>query len=162
METHPDVVADLNHMPWPFQDESFDQVRCFDVIEHLEDIVQVMDEVNRVCSRGAVIQITVPHFSSANAFTDPTHRHYFGYFSFSYFTGEHEFSYYTVSAFRKRHAAIIFHPTVLGRLVSRLANRRPDIYEKRWAWIFPAWHLYFELEAKPTCDASASGTTSSK
>jgi hypothetical protein len=30
--------------------------------------------------------------------------------------------------------------------VWRLANRYPAAYERRWAWIFPAWYLYFELE----------------
>lgn len=30
---------------------------------------------------------------------------------------------------------------------SWLARRQPEWYERRMAWIFPAWFLYFELEA---------------
>jgi hypothetical protein len=41
---------------------------------------------------------------------------------------------------------IIFASTLLNRLVWRIANRWPAGYERRWAWMFPAWFLYFELE----------------
>jgi hypothetical protein len=30
--------------------------------------------------------------------------------------------------------------------VFQLANRWPHEYERRWAWMFPAWFLYYELE----------------
>lgn len=144
--TGPDVVHDLNERPWPFPDGRFAEVLAFDVVEHLDDIVRTMEEVHRVCEDGATVRITVPHFSCANAFTDPTHRHYFGFFSFHYFTGEHRFSFYTDRRFRRVHSRIVFHPTLLNRLVNRLANRFPEEYERRWAWLFPAWFLYFELQ----------------
>jgi hypothetical protein len=89
----------------------------------------------------------VPHFSSSNAFTDPTHRHYFGWFSFDYFTGEHEHSYYTRARFRTRERKLMFYPSLLNKIVWRLANRFPASYERGWAWMFPGWFLYCELEA---------------
>ena len=94
----------------------------------------------------AVVKITTPHFSSANSFTDPTHRHHLGWFSLDYFTGEHEHSYYTSVRFRHRVRSLLFHPTVLNKVIRRIANRWPAAYERRWAWMFPAWFLYFELE----------------
>lgn len=144
--TRPDLVHDLDVFPWPLPDGRFREVWAYDVIEHLTDIVKVMEEIHRVCVPGAVVKITVPHFSSANAFTDPTHRHYFSVASFNYFTGDNEFDFYTDRRFRKRAASIIFHPTLLNKFVHRLANRWPAGYERAWAWTFPAWHLYFELE----------------
>ncbi len=105
-----------------------------------------MEEIHRVSSPGAVLKLTVPHFSCANAFTDITHRHCFGWFSFHYFTGENEFPFYTPSRFKRRVSHMIFTPSVSNRLAWRLANRWPAAYEHRWAWIFPAWFLYFELE----------------
>jgi SAM-dependent methyltransferase len=146
--TGADVVHDLDVTPWPFPDDRFDEVRANDVLEHLDDLVAVMEEIHRVCRPGAVVQVTVPHFSCANAFTDPTHRHYFGRFSFAYFTGEHEFDFYSAARFRTRQAKIVFHPSLLNKLVWRLANRYPAAYERRWAWVFPAWFLYFELEVR--------------
>jgi 2-polyprenyl-3-methyl-5-hydroxy-6-metoxy-1,4-benzoquinol methylase len=56
--------------------------RMADVIEHLPDTVATMEEISRVCAPGALVHITTPHFSCANAFTDPTHLHQLGYLSF--------------------------------------------------------------------------------
>lgn len=154
-ETDPDLVHDLNQMPWPLPCNRFAEVLAFDVIEHLNDILGVMEEIHRVCKPGAIVRITVPHFSSHNAFTDPTHRHYFGCSSFDYFTGEHEHSYYTRLRFRKRACALNFHPSLFNKLVHRLARRWPASYEQRWAWIFPAWFLYVELEVVKNAAADA-------
>jgi SAM-dependent methyltransferase len=145
-DTHPDLVHDLNRRPWPFRDGTFSEVHAYDVIEHLDDVMGVMEEIHRVCRPGALVSLTTPHFSSPNAYTDITHRHHFGFFSFHYFTGEHEFSYYTRVRFRRRRTELVFHPTLLNKLVWRLANRYPEAYERRWAWMFPAWFLSIELE----------------
>ena len=145
-DTNPDVVHDLNVRPWPFPDNSFSEIHANDVIEHLESVIGAMEEIHRVSKAGARVRITVPHFSSPNAFSDPTHRHYFGWLTFRYLTGEHEFSFYTAVRFRVISEQIIFHPTLVNKLVWRLANRWPARYERRWAWMFPAWFLFVELE----------------
>jgi SAM-dependent methyltransferase len=145
-ETNPDIVHNLDCLPWPLPAGTFEECHAYDVIEHLSDVVAVMEEIYRVSRDGAVVCITVPHFSSSNAFTDPTHRHYFSIFSFNYFTGEHEFSFYTNVRFRIRASNLVFAPTLLNKIVQRLANRFRAEYERRWAWIFPAWFVYFELE----------------
>jgi SAM-dependent methyltransferase len=145
-DTHPDVVHDLDRFPWPFPDGRFREVWAYDVLEHLDDVVAVMEEVHRVCAPGALVRITVPHFSCANAFRDVTHRHFFSWFSFHYFTGENEFSFYSGARFRRRASQIVFRRSLLNKVVWRLANRYPERYERRWAWMFPAWFLHFELE----------------
>jgi SAM-dependent methyltransferase len=143
--TGPDVVHDLNVIPWPFPDNQFAEVHAYDVIEHLADVPAVMSEIYRITRPGARVFITVPHFSCANAFTDPTHRHYFGYFSFDYFTEGHELSFYSTARFRMSNRHLIFSPSLSNKVVWRLAKRFPRAYEQRWAWIFPAWFLSFEL-----------------
>jgi SAM-dependent methyltransferase len=155
-DTNPDVVHDLNCRPWPFPDGHFNEVLAYDVIEHLDDVIGTMEEIHRICQAGAVVKITVPHFSCANAFTDPTHRHYFGWFSFHYVTGEHQFSFYTRARFKSRVIRLMFYRSPVGRIKYKLANRFPVQYEKRWAWIFPAWFLYFELELVRDANASQS------
>src|SRR4051812_18521041 len=81
-----DVGADLRHdldvRPWPLPDNHFREVYAYDVVEHLRDVVATLEEIHRVCRPGARIKLTVPHYSSRNAFTDPTHRHFFGAASF--------------------------------------------------------------------------------
>lgn len=144
--TNPDIVHDLNVMPWPFKDNYFNKVVANDVIEHLENVIVILEEMHRVCVDGAVIRITAPHYSCANTYTDPTHRHAFAWNSLDYFIEGAEFSFYTAARFRYRVRKMIFHPTLINRIVSRLANRFPIAYERRWAWMFPAWFLYFEME----------------
>lgn len=144
--TNPDVTHDLDRRPWPFPADHFAEVLAYDVIEHLEDVMATFEEIHRVCRHGAVVRVAVPHFSSGNAYTDPTHRHFFGYFTLDYLTEGGEYSFYTRARFRVRHRQIIFWPTLLNKLVWRLANRYPTWYELRWAWVFPALFLSFELE----------------
>ena len=161
-DTSPDVVHDLNQRPWPLADNSFREVLAHDVIEHLHDVIGSMEEIHRVCQPGARVKITLPHYSCCNAFTDPTHCHYFSSQSFHYVTGEHKFSFYTRAKFRRIHSQIVFYPSLLNKIVHRLANRYPEKYERRWAWMFPAWFLSFELEVlKPTSENSAESFQSS-
>jgi len=146
--TTPDVVHDLNSFPWPFPDNHFREVLANDVLEHLENFIEAMEEIHRICRDGAVIRITVPHFSCSNAYTDPTHQRTFGYFSFDYVTGDNELDFYTSGRFKKLSSRLFFFPSLVNKLVWRVANRFPMAYERRWAWMFPAWYLYFELEVQ--------------
>ena len=145
-DVKPDVVWDLDRVPWPFEDATFDAIEANDVVEHLADIVRFMEEAHRVSRSGARINITTPHFSSSNSFTDPTHRQHLGVFSFDYFTGDHELGFYTRVRFAKRRAEVYFHPSLVNTLVWRFARRWPAFWERRLAWMFPAWFLAFELE----------------
>ena len=144
--TSPDVVHDLNDRPWPFHDGRFDEVHARDVIEHLDDLVATMEEVHRVSRPGGMFRFNVPHFSSDGAFTDPTHRQFFSSQTFDYFTEDHELNFYSTARFRPHSVQLIFRPGLLNKAVWRVANRFPRRYEGRWAWIFPAWFIWAELE----------------
>ncbi|MDD5725931.1 MAG: class I SAM-dependent methyltransferase [Patescibacteria group bacterium] len=48
----------------PFADSSFDIVYSTNVLEHVSDPVQVINEAIRVCRPGGVIQIVVPNYGS--------------------------------------------------------------------------------------------------
>lgn len=140
----PDIVLDASR-PLPFRTGSLSRVYCFDLVEHIENIPAFMPELHRALRPGGAVFLTTPHFSCANAYTDPTHRHRFGWRSFDYFTAEHELKHYSTVRFRIAHRVLRFHGGVLDALVCRLAHRRPEWYEHRLAWIFPAWYLEIEL-----------------
>lgn len=145
-EVGADVVHDLNCAPWPFAGDTFEEVHAYDVLEHLDRVPAVLGEIHRVSRAGARVHLTVPHFSCANAFTDVTHRHFFGWRSFDPFSPGHALAHYGTARFCRRSGRLSFYPSLLNRVVHRLANRWPERYEQRWAWIFPAWFLYVELE----------------
>ena len=144
-DTSPDVVHDLNRRPWPFADGQFDEVIATDVLEHLDDTAATMAELHRVCADGARVEVVVPHYSSDGAFTDPTHRHYFGAFTFDYFSASHTNNFYSPARFEVEARRIVFRPTLANKVVARLGNRFPRAWEQRWAWIFPAWFLAITL-----------------
>ena len=144
--TQPDVVHDLDRYPWPFETSSFDAIVCKEVVEHLADVVRAMEEIHRIGRAGARVHITTPHFSCANSFTDPTHRHHLGYFSFEYFTGGNQWTFYTAARFRTVGRRLHFYGRHKNLHVSWLANRFPRFYEEHLAWVFPAWYLSLDLE----------------
>lgn len=142
----PDVVWDLNNFPYPFADSSFSVIECFDVIEHLDNIPKTMEEFNRILKINGLLRITTPHFSCANSFVDPTHKYHLSYFSFDYFCENHNLSYYSEARYTIKHRYIHFQGSKFNRtIIRKLANKFPQEYEQRWAWIFPAWFLEFEL-----------------
>jgi SAM-dependent methyltransferase len=144
---NPDVVWDLDKAPYPFEASSFADIECFDVIEHVGNIPKVMEEFHRILRPGGLLRLTTPHFSCANSFIDPTHRWHLSLASFDYFC-RHDLDYYSGARFEIVSRRIQFQGGRFSRsIVSRIANRYPAEYEQRFAWIFPAWFLSFELKA---------------
>lgn len=142
----PDVVADVSK-GLPFRTGSLAKVYCFDLVEHVVDLSALMTEIHRVSTPGARVLITTPHFSCANSYTDPTHRHHLGLRSFDFFAAGHQLHYYSAARFRVVRRVLRFHGGIVDAIVRRIAARWPDWYEHRLSWIFPAWYLEFELEA---------------
>ena len=141
----PDLVVDVTKKPWPLPSDWFEEVHAYDVVEHVDDVLAFFEEVHRVSKPGALIHISVPHFSCSNAFTDPTHRHYFGLESFDYLTGEHQHDHYTEVRFVKEKVDPIFSPSLFNKITWRVAKRYPQAWERRWAWVFPAWFISARL-----------------
>lgn len=144
-ETRPEVVHDLNSCPWPFANSTFDEILGYDVVEHVTDVIAFMEEVYRVAAPGATVRLTVPHFSSANTWRDPTHRRAFAHGTLDYFCAGHPLSFYSAATYQRLTTHIQFRPSLINKVVSRAANRWPERYEDRWSWMFPAWFVYYEL-----------------
>jgi len=142
---NPEVLHDLARRPWPFADDTFEEILGYDILEHLDDVVGFMEEVHRIGRPGAILRLTVPHFSSANSWRDPTHVRAFAHGTLDYFTEGHPFSFYSKVRFARLRTTLQFHPSLTSRVVQRLANRWPTAYEDRWAWVFPAWFIYYEF-----------------
>ena len=60
----------------PFQDEEFDLVCAFDVIEHVEDDLLGIYEMKRVCKRDGQIVLTVPAYMFLWSHHDEVNHHY--------------------------------------------------------------------------------------
>ena len=74
-----DVVHDLNELPWPFEDESFERVAAISVLEHLRQTLLVsMDEIWRILKPDGVAVIKLPHWKHTITWEDLTHLHMVG------------------------------------------------------------------------------------
>lgn len=146
----PDVLWDLNKTPYPFQQDSFHEIICSHVLEHLDNIVKVMEELHRIGTAGCVIRVNAPYFTSINAYMDPTHRHFFTSRTFDYFCSEPPNELfdldYSTARFRKRTARVLSMPGFIKDIVTRWINDHLELYEKRLAFIFPRFEIYYELE----------------
>jgi SAM-dependent methyltransferase len=86
-ECAPDKLWDLNRTPWPFEDDSVDEIVAHHVLEHLGQDVQVffaiIREIYRVVRHDGRFKVTVPHPMSMAFHADPTHVRSFTVTSFS-------------------------------------------------------------------------------
>jgi hypothetical protein len=76
MTPNADIHHNLNVRPWPFDDDSVDEIYSSHCIEHLGDPLTTLHECARVGKVGCPVEIRVPHPRSDLALV-VTHRHVF-------------------------------------------------------------------------------------
>jgi len=153
-----DVVHDLNKFPYPFKPNYFDEVYCDNLLEHLDNLEEVMREIYRILKVGGRLIVIVPYFSQVGAFSDPTHKRFFTYYTMDYFCGLRERSdFYYDFGFKivKKEIKFLFEYKrgvrrlllwivyLLPWLVYKIS---PGAYVWFFSYIFPASEIYFELE----------------
>lgn len=78
----PDVLHDLNVLPWPIEDDSFDEVHAYEVLEHLgqqgdyKSFFAHFSEIWRVLKPDGVLYATVPAPDSPWVWADPGHTRF--------------------------------------------------------------------------------------
>ena len=145
----PDLAWDLDRFPYPLPRAHFQEIRVHQVIEHLADIPAFMDEVCALLAPGGTVEITTPHYSHPNSYNDPTHRWHLGYYALDVFTGESRVDYYSGARFELVSRRLHFEPSAFAALKTFLANRYAYVWERRLAWIVPAWYMTFVLRKAP-------------
>jgi predicted SAM-dependent methyltransferase len=152
LNTDADIIHDLNIFPYPFKESTFDEIHGDNVIEHLDNVVKVMEELYRISKDKGIIIIKVPYFRSRYAYIDPTHKHFFTVDSFTYYDPSH--IHHTLYNYSKclfkttgRYFDIGFpSENILKRFVKDLCNRQPRLYEHYFSHLFPLDELTFYLE----------------
>jgi SAM-dependent methyltransferase len=75
----PDIIWDLNVLPYPFDDNTFDEIHAMDVLEHLgqqgdyKAFFAQFSELHRIIKPAGIICGLVPAWDSPWAFGDPGH-----------------------------------------------------------------------------------------
>jgi SAM-dependent methyltransferase len=95
-----DVVAELDVIPYPFANSSFDEVHLNDVIEHLPSTIKAMEEIYRITKPNGHVFIRVIDWSSDMNATDPQHVRQFTEHTFDYFGTLKDRNYYSHARFK--------------------------------------------------------------
>lgn len=108
----------------PFEDNSFDVVCAFDVIEHVADDALAVAEMQRVCKKGGLVCVSVPAFQFLWSEHDVVNHHfrrYTGRGLRALFEGRMSPVFQTYFNFW------LFFPIALVRLVGRLRQPTPAV-----------------------------------
>lgn len=154
-----DVQADLNEPLDKLPTGSVEAVHCRHLLEHIDNLLPLLEELHRVVRPGGEIDIRVPHFSNPYGYSDPTHVRFFGLYSFYYFADHDEQPRRKVPAFYSRcrfqvkqiHIRLMHATwfdkvvrTVLQPLINRSSGWQ-DWYERRLCRLFPANEIQYRI-----------------
>jgi len=150
-----DVVCNLDVTPWPFEDNSVDFIFAHNVLEHVDNVVDFLNEVWRVGKNDSRIVIAVPYFRSVDAFTDPTHKHFFTANSLDYFMKEKGGSLSAYGYTDRRFEKIGFwygwpqeSDDLIVRHFKKFICKYTKFYDQYLSLFLPVKLLIWELEIK--------------
>jgi SAM-dependent methyltransferase len=90
-----DVLHDLNDLPYPFQDDEFDEIHAYEVLEHcgaqgdVKFFFGQFNEFHRILRPGGHFCASVPLPDSVWAWADPGHRRVITVETLSFLQKEH-------------------------------------------------------------------------
>ena len=82
-KANPDLVLDLEKDNIPYEDNSIDEVLATHILEHIQNIIPLMNECYRVLKEGGRMIIEVPQGLGQDC--DPTHVRRFNELSWRYY-----------------------------------------------------------------------------
>lgn len=80
-----DFAFDLNLAGWPLESDTFDVVRAWDVLEHLEDPINFMNNCWKLLKPNGMLVVKACGWQNRNIHVDITHRKGYDIESFDYF-----------------------------------------------------------------------------
>lgn len=122
-----DITLNLDQ-PLPFADGTFSHVVAHNVLEHVDDLVFSIREIDRVLAPGGVLQIEVPHIGSYNHGTDVTHKRGLTFDAFNFLLHERNYLYTQGGGpFRYRLVSFNRENLVNGQLVREQFDHVPRL-----------------------------------
>lgn len=154
------IVHNIEKFPYPFDDNTFEEILCNHVLEHINNMNKVINELWRISKNGAKIKILSPHALGPSFFCDPSHKTPLCYRTFDNYNidnplikQERKLTNFGSSArFRiiKRRIKFSEHARIGGikilGFMDYLINLFPRFYERLFCYILPSEVIYIELE----------------
>lgn len=86
-DIHPDILHDMNNIPYPFKDNTFDYILAKDVLEHIpkHNLLFIIEELYRISNNKCIWLITVPFYNNRLSNANILHYSGFDFGSFNMF-----------------------------------------------------------------------------
>lgn len=81
--TKPDIIVDLEEGKLPFENETFKAIYAYHILEHIKNLIPLMNEIYRVMKPEGKLFIKVPQ--NEGIWADPTHVRGFSKISWRYY-----------------------------------------------------------------------------
>lgn len=130
-----DKVYDLNKLPLPFEDNTFEEILMLNILEHVSEPWLLMNEISRIGKPRCIVKIITTHFASGNAWGDMQHKRPFSYHCFTHGN--------IIDKFEIIENIIDFPRRT--KWLKRFANKYPGLYEYNLAGIFGCSNLHVKL-----------------
>jgi SAM-dependent methyltransferase len=102
------VVHNLEKTPLPFKDNKFDAVFSYALLEHIKNLIPLIEDVHRILKPKGKLISYVPHFAGLGS-VYLTHHRYFSADSFNIFLPENtDFNFETKARFNIIERKILF------------------------------------------------------
>jgi len=145
---NPDILWNLDKIPYPFKDKSFSLITMDHVLEHVSDPFKVMKELHRILKSNGVLAIRVPHAS--RGFTHPDHKRGFDVSFPLYFNPNYK-AFYSGFSFKLEKMKLrwfaqpymkklalkpyqYYSGRVIDAILTPLANASPYICSRIWCY----------------------------
>jgi len=152
-----DIVHDLNKFPYPLKTNSFDEIYARFILEHLNNLENVMKELHRALKKGGKLIIEVPYQTCIHTWASYQHKRAFTLRTFDGFALKTEQRYklnvpnaeyglgFSFSKIKRK----LYFPRGLhieSYILEPFANLFPQIYEETFLrFLFPAFSIKIEM-----------------
>jgi len=160
------VRADLGKYPYPFLNDSFDEVFCDHVLAHIPTFHKTLMELIRITCDGGRIIVKASYFPSTKWFGDPDHKIPFGYRTFDGYTKivgepkwyeqwklEHATNYGAGFPLIMEKRWFVFDNWEPIRWISHIINLAPLVYDRFFCHWLPAMEVCYVLQVDKRHDA---------
>ncbi len=142
-----DVCWDLNKFPYPFKDNTFDEIMASFVLEQITDTRKAMKELHRIGKQKCKIYISTIHGSFPLRNCEHEHRRGFSRLSFGeWFCNKSLYPLFKV--LKRRFSFTRSNFKFMNLAINPIINFFPKIYERLFSYYLPCGYIVFILEVR--------------
>ncbi|CAG1020043.1 hypothetical protein MTYM_00025 [Methylococcales bacterium] len=153
------MIHDINSFPYPFSENTFDEIYCSHILEHLDSFHKTVSELWRIAKPNASIIVYAPFFLNTKYFGEPDHKipfsirtfdnyEYIGNRKLKFYEQwklNHRTNYRSQVQFEVIEKRFITSHFAILKWMDYLVNIEPVMYERFFAGIFSPEEVYFHL-----------------